>query len=534
MARLLLACALTALALLTGCSRTPAPPAGSAPEAAPPPRLTVALGHGLDYLGVDPYGPGRENTVLETAIYEPLILETPDGRLEPALAESWEAADGGRTWTFHLRRGVTFHDGTPFTAAAVRQAFEHYRQDPTLGRTLGIAAIETPDDHTVVFRLQRPFAAFLTVLGSFQTVIPAPSSFDAAGRFVRPVGTGPFRVAEARRDLVRLAANERHWRGAPGLKEIVVKYVPDPATMVLALEAGEVDLIGADGYGVPRNEVDRLKRDGRFRVQVNRDQSALEWVAFNLRHPVLADVRVRRALNYAIDRDELTRKVLSGYAVPAKGPIGFDTSIPWTDPAIAGYPYDPQQARALLAEAGWRDGDGDGVLDRQGQPLRLTLLFDGTARDWKLVAEALQQQLARVGVQLELQSRDQATVADLVRRGQFQLAAQASIGKRLSDPYAFIQYYFTSEGRGSVVRGHAPLDQLYRQLVTTLDRDRRAELYRRIQQEIMNLVPGAFLYHPARVAVLRADVQGWEFAGTMDPLRYAYKVTRGAAGGRGQ
>lgn len=514
---------LTAAALAVGCGRSPA----TGPQASrPPDRVTIALGHGLDYLGVDPFGPGRENTVLETAIYEPLLFETPDGKLEPALAESWEAADGGKTWTFHLRRGVTFHDGSPFDARAVRFAFDHYRQDPALGRTLGIAAVETPDDHTVVFRLERPFAPFLTVIGSFQTVIPSPSSYDASGNFVRPVGTGPFKVAEHRRDLVRLVRNENHWRGAPRLAEIVVKYIPDPATMVLALESGEVDLIGADGYGVPRNEVDRLRGDARFKVRVNRDRSALEWVAFNLRRPVLSDVRVRQALNYALDRRELAERVLGGYAVPAKGPIGFDDTIPWTDTSIQGYPYDPDKARSLLAEAGWKDTDGDGVLDREGRPLRLTFLFDGAARDWKLVAEAVQQQLARVGVQLDLQSRDQATIADLVRRGDFDLAAQASIGKRLSDPFAYIQYYFTSGGRGTVIRGNETLDRLYGEVVGSLDTARRREAYRRIQEEIMRVVPGAFLYHPARVAVLRADVQGWEFAGTMDPLRLAYKLYR--------
>lgn len=406
-------------------------------------RLCIAIGHGLDYIGVDPFGPGREDTLLATIVYEPLLLETADGKLEPGLAERWESDPSGTRWTFYLRRGVTFHDGTPFDARAVAWAYERYLKDPDKARRLGEPQIQVVDDYTVTFRLKRPHAPFLSVVGNFSTVIPSPKSYDGQGKLLRPIGTGPFQVRRFTREHVVLTRYENHWRQAPPLKEVEVKYIPDPITMILALEAGEVDVIGADGYGIPHNEIRRLEQDARFRVLVNTEGSALEWIGFNLHRPPFDDLRVRQAFNYAIDREAITRRVLEGYAVPARGPIGYDASIPWTNTAIEGYRHDPDRARALLEDAGWIDADRDGIRERDGQPLRVTLLFEPT-RDWKLVAEALRTQLRQVGMDIRLEMRDGAIIRDMQKRGEFQAAAQGSIGKNLVDPYYYLIWYYSS------------------------------------------------------------------------------------------
>ncbi|BDG59291.1 ABC transporter substrate-binding protein [Caldinitratiruptor microaerophilus] len=502
--------------------------AGAPAGAAGGQRLRIAIGHGLDYVGVDPLGPGRENTLLATIIYEPLLLETADGKLEPALAERWESDPTGTHWTFHLRRGVTFHDGTPFDARAVVRAYERHLRDPEKARRLGEPRVEIVDDYTVSFHLNRPHAPFLSVVGSFSTVIPGPNAYGSDGNLVKPVGTGPFQVTRFTREHVLLARYEKHWRQVPALEEVEVKYIPDPATMILALEAGEVDVIGADGYGVPRNEIRRLEADPRFRVLVNTKDAALEWIGFNLHRPPFDDLRVRQAFNYAVDREAITRQVLEGYAVPARGPIGYDASIPWTNTAIEGYRHHPERARALLEEAGWKDTDGDGIRERDGRPLRATLLFEPT-RDWKLVAEALRTQLRQVGMDLRLEMRDGALIRDLQKKGDFEAAAQGSIGKSLVDPYYYLVWYYSSRGRGSLL--HDPgLDGLIARSLSTLDPGERERLYHEIQARIMEILPGAYLYHPARVTVVRADVEGWESAGTMDPLRFLWKVSR--RGGR--
>lgn len=521
--------ALTTLWAL-GCAGPPGAPAaagggaaGGGAATAPAQRLTVALGHGLDYVGVDPFGPGRENTLLETVVYEPLALENSPGQFEPALAESWSVSPDGRTWTFRLRRGVKFHDGSDFDSRAVLYAFERYMKDPNTARRLGIQLLAAPDPHTVTFTLAAPLAPFLSVVGSFSAVIPAPAGFDEAGKLVRPIGTGPFLVKSHSRQLVELAANPEHWRGRPPLDTVVIRYLPDPTTMVLALEAGEVDVIGADGYGIPRGEIRRLEASPELRTLVVSDGAAMDWVGFNLYSGPLRDLWVRQAVSHAIDRQALIRHLLEGFGTPAEGPLG-QPGVPWAHPDLPGYPYDPQRAQALLAEAGWHDADGDGVRERDGQKLRLTLLFEGT-RDWKLYAEALQQELAKVGIQVVLQMRDGDMIQDLQRKGQFDLVALGAIGKNPADPYYYFQYYYSSRGAGTVLRDQK-LDRQIAALSTTVDRAERQRVYHQVQEALADLVPGAYLVNPARVTVVRAGVEGWRFAGTMDPLRWLWQVSR--------
>lgn len=487
--------------------------------------VTIALGHGLDYLGVDPHGAGRENTVLKTVIFEPLALETSAGKFESALAKSWSVNESGMEWTFKLRKDVTFHDGTSFTSAAVVAAFNRYLQEPDFSRKAGIASIETPDDYTVVFKLQRPFAPFLNLVGSYQCAIPSPTSYDENGKLVKPIGTGAYELKSQSKEKVVFVAYKDHWRKKPSIDKLEVVYISDPATMVLALESGEVDLIGADGYGIPQAEIKRLQDNKDFTVVRDADSSSLEWVGFNTNAGPLTDINLRKALNYAIDREEITKFIYEGFATEAEGPIGFNKSIPWTDTSIKGYKHDMEKAQQLLEEAGWKEKNKDGFLVKDGQELELNFLLEGN-RTWKPTGEAIQTQLAKLGIKVKLDLRDNSVIRDLVKKGEYQMVGLGSIGKSAADPYYFFQYYFTQRGSGAILTNNAKMNQLVSDVVTTIDQDKRAEIYNEIQQEFMNITPGALLLHPHRVTIMNKDIAEWDFAGTMDPLRYAYKLSR--------
>lgn len=487
--------------------------------------LTIALGHGLDYLGVDPYGSGKENTTLRTVLFEPLAIETEAGQFEGGLAEDWSVNEVGTEWTFQLRENVSFHDGTPFTSSAVKTAFEHYMEDPLLSKRLAITNIDTPDDFTVIFTLQRPFAPFLNVIGSFQCTIPSPTSFDENGNLIEPIGTGPFKLKTHTKERVEFIAYENHWRGKPGLDELNVVYIADQTTMILALESGEVDLIGADGYGVSQAELKRLQENSDFTVVQNPDSSSLEWVGFNLYKEPLNDINVRQAINLAINREEIAKFVYEGFATPAVGPIGFDNSIPWVNQNIEGYEFDLDNAKQLLEEAGWTEKNEDGYLVKDGKVFELSFLIQSD-RTWKPTGEVIQKQLADVGIKVNLELLDNTIIRDSIKQGNFNMAGLGSMGKSAADPYYFFQYYFTKNGAGTIVTDHEKLDTLVRNVVTTIDQNERQDIYNEIQQEVMNLTPGAFIVHPTRVTVMKKDIQGWEFSGTMDPLRLIYKVTR--------
>ncbi|HHY73319.1 MAG TPA: hypothetical protein GX497_08845 [Bacillus bacterium] len=487
--------------------------------------LTIALGHGLDYLGLNPYMSGRENTVLRTVVFEPLALETSTGQFEGALAKSWFVNETGTEWTFQLRDNVTFHDGTPFTSSAVVEAINRYMEDPNFSRRAGIETVKAPDEYTVVFYLQKPFAPFLNLVGSYQCAIPSPASFDEEGKMVNPIGTGPFALKSLSKEKVEFVAYENHWREKPSIDELNVVYISDPATMVLALESGEVDLIGADGYGIPQSEIKRLQENENFTVFRSADSSSLEWIGFNSNKGPLSDAKVRKAINYAIDREQITEFIFEGFATSAVGPIGFDASIPWTDTSIQGYRFDMEKAQQLLAEAGWKDRNNDGFLVKDGQVLELTFLLEGT-RTWKPIGEAIQNQLANLGIKINLELRDSSVIRELVKKGEFNMVGLGSIGKNAADPYHFFQYYFTKKGSGTVLTNNEKLDQLVSDVVTTIDQEKRTEIYNEIQQEIMEVTPGAFLLHPHRVTIYKNDIAGWDFSNTMDPLRFVYKVTR--------
>lgn len=487
--------------------------------------LTVALGHGLDYLGMDPNGSGKENSSLSTVVFEPLVMETSSGEFEGALAESWDVDDTGTKWTFHLRKNVTFHDGTAFTSSSVTEAFTRFMEEPLLARKLAITNMETPDDYTVIFNIKRPFAPFLNVISSFQCVIPSPNTFDEKGNYVKAIGTGPFQLKSESKEKIEFTAFKDHWRGKPEIDELTAVYIADPATMVLALESGEVDLIGADGYGVSYSEINRLSEDEQFTVVENADSSSLEWVAFNMYKEPLNDIRVRQAINYAMDREAIAEYVYDGFATPAVGPIGFDDSIPWVDTSIKGYKFNKEKAEELLAEAGWKEKNKEGYLVKDGKVLELKFLIQSN-RTWKPMGEAIQTQLKEIGIKVNLEIRDLNIIRDLVKQGDYDLAGLGSMGKSATDPYYFFQYYFTKNGTGTVVTDSEKLDRLVDQVVTEINPKERQKIYNEIQQEVMELTPGAFMIHPTKVTVMRKDIQGWEFAGAMDPLRFIYKVSR--------
>lgn len=344
--------------------------------------------------GLDPNSPRDEiSLLLAPNLYSRLAMLDVDGQLHPDLAESWTVDPAGRVYTFRLRPGVRWHDGRPFGAADVRWTFERLAGRPSLAAEAirRIAAVETPDEGTVVFRLRETWAPFLSTLAGYGAFIlprPAPGgrTWDAGA----PVGTGPFRfVSWARGREVVVAANRQYFRPGPYLDRVAFRFESDPERGAAKIAAGEAD------YTMLRPLLARLPqlaRDPRLAVHTSPSDNRYLLV-FNLRRPPFADRRVREALSRALDRTALLQTALYGYGAPA---VGFYTpAVAWAYNAAARTPaFDPARARALLDAAGLKP-------DASGVRLRTELLV-GALPPFTEVARSVADQLRTLGLEVRV------------------------------------------------------------------------------------------------------------------------------------
>ena len=412
------------------------------------------------------------------------------GQVVPALAESWSVAPDGLTYTFRLRRGVRFHDGSSFTARDVVFKFERART-PGSGHVQtqyyqDIDRIEAPDPYTVVFRLKQPNAELLFNLARPESVI------GPAGRVqeqqTHPVGTGPFRfVAWDRGVGVRLERFDGYYvAGLPYLDRVTFRFLPDPNAQLAALRAGDIDVIG---YGLSPENAVTLRSDPRFRVVAG--GSTVEVVAgMNNSRPPFNDVRVRRAIQHAVNRDELVQGVMLGMGTKI-GSHRSPVESCYVDLSNA-YPYDPERARTLLREAGYGPGN----------PLRFTFTLPAPYEYARRLGEALAAQLARVGVEARLEVVEWSTWLSRVFRGaDYQMTIIGHSEPNDVNIYANPNYYF---------RYDSPrFRSAYEEYLRTSDPQRACQLMEQLQRILVEDAVNVWLINLPSVAAMRREVTGW-------------------------
>ncbi|MGQ9368118.1 ABC transporter substrate-binding protein [Azospirillum sp. ST 5-10] len=455
--------------------------------AAAEPRKDLVVGMHLEPPHLDPTAgaAGAIDEVVYANVFEPLLRVDADGQLVYALAQEWSVSEDGLAYTFRLRPGARFHDGTTADSGDVKFTFDRARGPDSVNAQKGyfasIDAVETPDPQTVVVRLKRPDGLFLFHMAQGDAVIVAPES--AAGNKQHPVGTGPFRFDRwAAGDRVELVRNPDYDGPPPALDRVSFRFVSDPAAQVAALMAGDIDSFPQfSSY----EALDRFRNDPSFRVTVGTGEGETLMAVNNARKP-FADVRVRRALAHAIDRKALVEGVTYGLATP----IGSHFA-----PHRAGYvdltglyPYDPQKARTLLAEAGYPDG------------FDATLVLPPPAyarRSGELIAAML----AEVGVRVAIQNVEWAPWLERVFRGKdFDLTVIAHTEPLDIDIYARPDYYFGYRSER--------FDAVTAELERTLDEGRRRELYGLAQRILAEDAANDFLFQLPVVTVEKAGVRG--------------------------
>jgi len=425
------------------------------------------------------------NRNVTSMMFDALVWRNADMQLVPGLAESWEAVDN-LTYVFHLRKGVRFHNGEEFTADDVLFSFERM-QTPSadgpyapykfrIGRYLEpfVASIEALDEYTVQFNLKAPWPIFLPRL-TVWAIVPQ-EHVQAVGdeEFARhPIGTGPYRFVElVIDDHFSVEANEDYWGGAPSLKRVAFKFIPEAATRVAALLAGEVDVISK----VTPEDMPRLIADRDLRV-ATADSFSYSYYILNSFKPPFDDVRVRKAVNYAIDWDAIIA-LFEGYAVRNPLPANvFDFGYAEYADGLMQYTYnyDPDKARALLAEAGYADG------------FELTIsLPKGQYAKGDEIALAVAEQLAQVGIKATVESLEAVVYEDTrYRAGEMQMGYYAS-GNSLFDPEggALVVQFDPDRATGNFYRNDK-VAELIHQGAQIVDLQERVDVYRQATQLLL-------------------------------------------------
>jgi peptide/nickel transport system substrate-binding protein/oligopeptide transport system substrate-binding protein len=472
-------------------------------------------GSGLNYYFT--YDPRSLDPALSTDVptgevvallFDNLTQFDADAALNPGLATKWETDPDGRVYTFHLRRDAVFHDGRPIRAAQVRASFLRAlapgtsggrawplypiqgARDYAAGKSKEVDGIAVPNDSTVVFTLEEPLNLFPKLLAMpVAAIVPTPNAPDFDQH---PIGSGPWRfVSWSHDDAIVLAKNEKYWGGSPQSDTLRIRIIPEPLTQAAEFEAGQLSVVE-----VPVGETRRWEESHGQALQ-RRPALRDLYVAINTTRGPLKDVRVRRALNYAIDVPTLLTTVLADRGIRAAGAL--PPGIPGYDSSRVPYRYDPAEAKRLLAEAGYPNGFAVKLWRTQRAEL---------AR----LAQSLQQGLGEVGVRAEIVERDASSARAAVRNGEADLFL-TDWWADYPDPEDFNYPLFHSRNKGPggnyAFLADSALDSMIIRARTTQDQAEKVRLSRSIDARVFELAPWIFLWFPVDLWAMQPNVHGW-------------------------
>ncbi|MGQ0538374.1 MAG: ABC transporter substrate-binding protein [Gemmatimonadaceae bacterium] len=470
--------------------------------------------------------PDIGSVMINKVIFPGLLRPDENLRPSPDLALSWTESPDGLTYTFALRPNVMWHDGTPFTARDVKFTFDQIL-DVNSGSRLRsdfapVAAVEAPDSLTVRFRLRAPFAPFLALLGYNAGIIPEHAfrgrRLTEAPDFNRtlPIGTGPFKVAKsAPGSAIVLERNPRYHGPPPRLERLVFKVVPDINVQVAQLRSGELDIILVE----PANLTTLVRAPHILVRQVPIVQHY--YVGFNQRRQLFASPLVRRALGFAVDRAAIIAGVLKGNGDPPVGTIPLALG-PFFADSIPRLAFDRDSARTLLAAAGWRTDSAGTLRDTQGRPFRFELLVDKGNPTREQAALAVQQDLARLGIEVTLRTLEFATfVRDHLLTGKFDAGLIWWTTPPDPDQWAF---YASGQDNNHVGFRNARADSLLALGRATRDSVRRVQVYHALQSLQIEDPPVLLLFYPRELLAMRDVVEGLPRLGLRDALRHSERL----------
>jgi peptide/nickel transport system substrate-binding protein len=468
----------------------------------PPPGYLV-VGIESYPLQLDPrYATDANSARVGELIYNGLLRIDAKSQLEPDVARRWSMPDA-RTYLFELRRGIVFHDGRPLTAADVKYTYESILEPKNLSPKRGLLkpleSIDVLDPYTIRFHLRAPHAPFIEqfTIG----IVPATAQSANPAQTRPPPGSGPF-VLDAMEsgERVILKANNKYWDAKPAIAGLIFKAVPDAMVRVLEFKKGSIGFLQND---IEPDVIPWLKKNTDAVVEADQG-TTFQYIGINCAHPILRNVKVRQALAHAIDRGAIIRRLMKDTAAEASGLL---SPLNWAyEDRVERWPYDPKRARQLLDEAGYPDPDGAGPL------ARFRLSYKTTNIDLRRrIAEALKEQLAQVGIELEIRTYEWGTFFSDVKRGNFHLFSLAWVG--IHDPDIYYQLFHSGsvppngDNRGRY--RNARLDALLESGRTTNHLGERRQIYSEVQKVLADELPYIPLWWVKNVIVRRPALKGF-------------------------
>lgn len=443
------------------------------------------------------------------------------------LAESWDISDDGLVVTFNLRKGVKWHDGHPFTADDVLYTYR-VTVDPKTptayaGDFLKVTKAEVIDQHTFRVTYDKPFAPALSSWGA--AILPKHllegKDITQSPLSRHPVGTGPYVFKEwVTGQKIVLVSNPDYFEGKPYIDGYVMRIIPDTATMFLELRAQGVDQMNLTPLQYTRQTENNL-----FRKNFNKYRYlafAYTYFGYNLENPFFKDKRVRQAFSYAINKEEIIQGVMLGLGKIATGPFKPGT---WAyNPNVKTYPYDPEKAKALLAEAGWNDTNGDGIVEKNGRSFEFEIITNQGNEVRAKCAEIIQRRLADIGVKAKIRIIEWAAfVNDFINKRRFDTTILGWTVTLDPDLYDVWHSSKTKPGELNFVSyKNEEVDELLEKGRSTFDQEARKQYYYRIQEILAEEQPYTFLYVPDSLPIISARFRGIEPA----PLGIGYNFIK--------
>ena len=480
---------------------------------------TLIWGRGGDSVGLDPaHEEDGESFKVCDNIYDTLVQYKDESTdLEPALATHWESSEDGLIWTFHLRRGVTFHDGTPFNAEAVLFSLNRQHDETHPFHKIGggyiywiatglaeiVDKITAVDDFTVQIHLKTAYAPFIYTIAITPFSIVSPTAMQKWGEDFtnNPVGTGPFKfVRWDRNDKIVLEANDTYWGGKPFLDRIIFQSVPDNSVRLIKLQEGSLHAME-----FPNPDDLQQIRDDEMLELISQPGMSIGYLAMNMDKAPFDNLKVRLAINHAINKATIIEYLYQGMGIPAKNPI--PPTLWGYDDTIEDYAYDPELAKRLLAEAGYPDGFETTLW---ALPVPRPYIPDGRA-----LAEVLQSELRDIGVETKIVTFDWGTYLEKTKNGEHDMA-MLGWSADLGDPDNFL-YFLLSKSSAEKPAGNIAfyrsdeMQNALEQARATTDREKRVALYQKAQQIFHKDVPWVPLAHAQRILVINRKVKNLKF-----------------------